>query len=516
MPTFEFIQENPVAGAGFVYKSTTDAFYYDGSTVTPIRANTSFVAGAGSGTSTMTVTSVTSGGLFVGMTLTGTTPSRTISAFDTFDGVSGTITLSGSATWTSGGTITGLITSDSDYPTTTVPGIVYLDGTYYVMTPNGSVQGSDINDPTSWSALNVIQCQGEPDGGVALARQLNLIVAFNTYSTEFFYNAGNPTGSPLLPYESAFIEVGCAVGTSVAQTDNSLYFIGVTKQKGRGIYRFVGTSPEYLSNPFIDRLLNADDLSNVSAFCVRIGGHIFYILYLGESELTIVYDSTSKQFSYWTTSALLSPALTITAMSYSNKLVTVTKASHGFNDGDLVVIAGVTPTGYNGTYTINVVDDNTFTYTLSANPGTVTVQGTAANYVQSPFAVASYTSGNNLDIIQDSTTGYVYLLDNGTYEDNGNPIEVLIRTPKFDAGNNDKKFTPVLEVIGDKVKSTAYVRYTNDDYRTWSKYRPVDLDIQRSRLNRLGQGRRRAYEVRHHDNVPLRLEALELTVSQGT
>jgi hypothetical protein len=441
MPTFEFIQENPVAGAGFVYKSTTVAYYYDGSTSTEI--------------------------------------------------------------------------VDADYPTTTVPGIVYLDGTYYVMTPEGSIYGSDINDPTSWSALNVIQCQGEPDGGVALARQLNLIVAFNAYSTEFFYNAGNPTGSPLLPYESAFIEVGCASGTSVAQTDNSLYFIGVTKQKGRGIYRFVGTSPEYLSNPFIDRLLNADNLSSVSAFCVRIGGHIFYVLYLGNTGITIVYDSTAKQFSYWTTSAL-SSAVNITAMSYSDRLVTVTKASHGFNDGDLVVISGVTPIGYNGTYTINVLDANTFTYELPSNPGTVSVQGTAANYIQSPFAVASYTSGNNLDIIQDSTTGYVYLLDNGTYEDNGNPIEVLVRTPKFDAGNNDKKFTATLEVVGDKVDSTAYIRYTNDDYRTWSKYRPVDLDTQRSRLNRLGQGRRRAYELRHHDNVPLRLEALELTVSQGT
>jgi hypothetical protein len=110
----------------------------------------------------------------------------------------------------------------------------------------------------------------------------------------------------------------------------------------------------------------------------------------------------------------------------------------------------------------------------------------------------------------------VYLLDNGTYEDNGAPIDVLIRTFKFDAGDNKKKFTSRLEIIGDKVDSTAYVRYTNDDYQTYSQYRPVDLDSQRSQLTRLGQTRRRAYEVRHHDNVPLRLESLELTLTEGT
>ena len=130
--------------------------------------------------------------------------------------------------------------------------------------------------------------------------------------------------------------------------------------------------------------------------------------------------------------------------------------------------------------------------------------------------MASYTSGNNLDLVQDSTTGFVFVLDNGTYQDNGNPIEVLIRTFKFDAGNNNKKFTSQLEIIGDKVASNAYIRYTNDDYQTYSKFRPINLGAQRSLLNRLGQTRRRAYEIRHHDNTPLRLESLEISVTEGT
>jgi hypothetical protein len=72
-----------------------------------------------------------------------------------------------------------------------------------------------------------------------------------------------------------------------------------------------------------------------------------------------------------------------------------------------------------------------------------------------------------------------------------------------------------VEVIGDKVAGTAHVRYTNDDYQTWSKYRPVDLSDQRSQLYRLGRGRRRAYDIINYDNLPIRLEALEITAIEG-
>lgn len=515
MPTFEFVQEAPLSGVGFVYKSTTEAFYFDGSTVTPIRAAATFTATTGSGTSVLNISAVTSGTIVVGMTLTGLNATRTIASFGTFDGVSGTVNLNSSTTWTDPTTVTGSYAVDSDYPVTTVRGIVYLDGTYYVMTPEGSIYGSAINNPLSWSALNVIQSQSEPDNGVMLARQLNNIVSFGDYSTEFFYDAANAVGSPLLPNEPSFLEVGCAVAESVAQTDNSCYFMGVTKQKGRGLYRLVGTQPEYLSNPFIDRIFNGDSLASVSSFCVRIGGHIFYILYLGNTGVTLVYDSTMQQWAYWTVSTLQDP-VEIDDASWSNGLVTVEQSAHGYNDGDLVVIASSNPSAYDGEYTINVTTINNFTYDLVSDPGTYVGSATSANYVQEPFAVASYTSGGNLDIIQDSTTGFVYLLDNGTYEDNGNPIDVLIQTFKFDGGDNQKKFISQLEIIGDKVDSTAYVRYTNDDYQSWSNYRPVNLIAQRSLLNRQGQLRRRAIDVRHHDNVPLRLESVELTLTKGT
>lgn len=47
----------------------------------------------------------------------------------------------------------------------------------------------------------------------------------------------------------------------------------------------------------------------------------------------------------------------------------VTAAAHGFASGQMVSIAGASPTGYNGTFAVSVVDATTFTYTLATDPG---------------------------------------------------------------------------------------------------------------------------------------------------
>lgn len=71
---------------------------------------------------------------------------------------------------------------------------------------------------------------------------------------------------------------------------------------------------------------------------------------------------------------------TPTGLSWAGGTATVTFASaHGFANGDSVIIAGVTPSGYNGTYTITTSGptSTTFTYTVADPSGSSTVHGTA-------------------------------------------------------------------------------------------------------------------------------------------
>lgn len=80
--------------------------------------------------------------------------------------------------------------------------------------------------------------------------------------------------------------------------------------------------------------------------------------------------------------AILSPALALSNISWASSLVTaVTAAPHGIPNGTQfwVVIAGVAPAGYNGLYLATVTTGSHLTYALVSNPGTVTAEGTYQN-----------------------------------------------------------------------------------------------------------------------------------------
>ncbi|MCE9564159.1 MAG: Ig-like domain-containing protein [Planctomycetes bacterium] len=66
-----------------------------------------------------------------------------------------------------------------------------------------------------------------------------------------------------------------------------------------------------------------------------------------------------------------------TAIAWAGGVVTVTVANT-FQPGDTVTIAGFTPAGYNGTFTITSATAANFTYNLAVNPGAATVLGTAS------------------------------------------------------------------------------------------------------------------------------------------
>ena len=72
-----------------------------------------------------------------------------------------------------------------------------------------------------------------------------------------------------------------------------------------------------------------------------------------------------------------------------------------------------------------------------------------------------------------------------------------------------------MTIIGDTVSATLYVRHSDDDYNTFSNWRSIDLSVPRPQLNVLGQARRRSWEFLCTDDVPLRLEAAEVSFDLG-
>lgn len=95
-----------------------------------------------------------------------------------------------------------------------------------------------------------------------------------------------------------------------------------------------------------------------------------------------------------------------TAASGDGTTATITTTSaHGLTVGDLAVVAGITPTGYNGTYVVTAVTSTTISY-LNATTGSQTVAGTVGTPAQlSVQARSTATAGLIVRMAGGSGTG---------------------------------------------------------------------------------------------------------------
>lgn len=408
-----------------------------------------------------------------------------------------------------------------DYPALTVPGIAVLDGTYYVMLPDGTIQGSDIDDPFTWNALNFINAEVEKDGGVAITKYLNYVLAFGTWSTEFFYDAQQPApSSPLLRADNYFMQIGCASARSIAICDNSIVWIAQEKEEelgataGRSIVMLTGTQYHKISTPAVERILNADDLSEVYSMSFKSSGHSFYALTLVNSNISLIYDFASGIWNSWTSEVQQSPkSVTSLILGSDGVTATATVSSHGYLDGDIVVVAGATPSGYNGTYNITYVDANTFTYQTTGivvTPATGTI--TSTGYTEQYLRFIDHAANGNLNLFLDKDNGKVYQMLPSQYNDAGAYTNFLVRTTNLDAGTNHHKHVTSVSMIGDKVNGNVMLRYSKDDYQTNSNYRKQSMILDRVRFSSFGRARRMSFDVRVTDNVPIRLERMDISV----
>lgn len=417
-----------------------------------------------------------------------------------------------SLAWVYDGTTLVQVT-DADYPASTVPGVVYLDATIYVMNSKGIIFGSDLNAPTVWSALNFITANAEADAAVVLARQLNYVVAFKQFSTEFFYDAANAVGSPLGKVLNALLEIGCAQAYSLAFADNTIYFAANSRQKGRSIMKMEGYTPHLISTPYVDRILNADDMDEVYAFVVKTNGHFFYVLTLVTSAITLIYDEASQKWHTWTRMTAASPATVMSAVVQSDGSILITMPlPHGQSDGDVVVIAGATPSAVNGQFNLRYDATSVLQFTYqpdSVVSGSITGSITATFYVESFFPGVYYSYGDGNDLLLDISTGYVYNFSPDIFEDSSQPINLRVRTALLDFGVQKVKRQNRLEIVCDKIDTDVLVRSSDDDYDSASLYRAVDVSQRRPRLHRLGSFNRRAFELRHTGDTQLRLLAIE-------
>lgn len=324
-----------------------------------------------------------------------------------------------------------------------VKGWCYLDGTVYLMFPDGSICGSSINDVISpWDPLNVIVAQIEPDFGVALAKQLVYLIALKEASTEIFFDAGNPPpGTPLGRVSGAKVNWGTISADSVREIDGALFWLSTNRSAAVQVMKMDNLKIEIISTPAIERLLDQADFTSVYSWTLKLDGHRWYAFTLKNNNLTLIFDLTTGLWAQWTDAK--------------------------------------------------------------------------GNYL--PIVDSTYNTATAQTLLQHESNGYLYTVDSANVTDAGEIITVDIYTPNYDAGTARQKTLRELYIdASQQAGSVLQIRYSDDDYQTWTDFRNVNLDQKKPQLNDTGQFKRRAFHLRHQSLTRFRIAALDYQMDIGT
>lgn len=364
---------------------------------------------------------------------------------------------------TSGGSLTQI--TDVNFPTSFVPGWVYLDGFLYIMDTAGKIWGTaGQNNAAVWSGTNVILASSNADAGVCLLKQLSYVVALKQWTSQVFYDAGNPVGSPLSVLPDTQLPFGCFIGSSAQVIDNTLLWVTTNQTVAPQVVQMDNLAPRIISTPSVDRILSHATFTALSVnvlvnagiitWVLKLGGHRFFGLTIQILNITLVYDIDQRLWYLW--------------------------ADVNGNYWPLASITFYPP------------------YQLTNSQG--------------------FQPG--LHLAQHFSNGNIYSLDSAdTYPtDFGNIFPVDIYTRNLDFEVVRRKYLRTLYFIGDKTPgSMIKVRYSDDDYQTWSQFREVNLSVKKPRLGPNGMFEyRRAYHIRHQRATNFRLRDLDMQMDIGT
>lgn len=208
---------------------------------------------------------------------------------------------------TTGGISDDLHTINASFPDSTslVKGWAYLGGGEYVMNKEAVIWGSKVNSVDQagdWTTLNFISAQINPDPGVCLNQQLVYVIAFNAWSLEVFYNAGNATGSPLGNVQGSKQSYGCASANSVQRIDDVLFWLSTNESAQIQVAMMRGLQVSIISTKSVDRLLGSASLSdnNVMSWQLKLDGHTWYVVTIISLNITLAYDWVEDRWHQWT------------------------------------------------------------------------------------------------------------------------------------------------------------------------------------------------------------------------
>lgn len=181
---------------------------------------------------------------------------------------------------------------DSDAPEIATH-VVYTDQ-YFLSAGTGEApfQWCDVNDPTSWNALNFATPESKSDTIQAMHVAWREITLFGDKTIEIWFNDGFAPWSRL---EGAMIERGCIAANTVVDAAGTWYWL----DDERRVSTLSGRQLGIVSTPYDDEIRDIDSVTDAFANFISYGSHAFYVLTFPSVDRTYVYDITTQMWHEW-------------------------------------------------------------------------------------------------------------------------------------------------------------------------------------------------------------------------
>jgi hypothetical protein len=259
------------------------------------------VTGSITGT-TLTVSAVTSGTLYVGQTIqgTGVTAQTIITALGTGSGGVGTYTVSTSQTVGST-TLYGLNFSQlptSDGPFTGGTNVDIVDNYFVYNRPNTQQFGcSNVLSPISGST-NFSSKDGAPDNLVTLIVDHREIYLLGETSSEVWVDQGtSPFPFQRIPGTST--QHGIVTAFSISRLGNSFAYLSKNNRGTAQIVQMNGYVPQRISTHAVENSLTGQTITDAIAWTYQLEGHEVYVISFPSINLTWCYDLATGMWHKW-------------------------------------------------------------------------------------------------------------------------------------------------------------------------------------------------------------------------
>lgn len=369
--------------------------------------------------------------------------------------------------------------TDADFPSPHLPFPVFIDGYLFLAKEGtGDIYNSNLNNPTAWTAGDFISSELYPDDLTAILKINNYLLAVGKLGCEYFYDAASTTGSPLARYEGGNLPFGCPIPTSIAINKNIAVMIANNSDGELTLKVIEDFKHKDISTSWFLELLNTQIAGGIPS--TRIRG--YFIRQLGELMYVIKLDANNP--------------LSI-------------GVAYCFSTGYWIELAATRATGWPVVATSFGTTKDLCTF----------IQGVTDQFSSRFFGRIGL--GSTV-----FTTGGGYRDYFGNLNDPYSIHRTLI-TPNFDFDSLNTKTMSRLGIGltisggGFPASSSVVMQYTDDDYRTWSSARYVEITNASSAytnfpfITQLGQFRQRAFRFIYTDSVNIRFKWMEVDINKG-